>query len=614
MYALDIETAPLEQTTNPYALEPYRYGKKATITSVSIASAEAPTSVIHLKDGSISKLRDTLVSLSGKKVYAHNAIFDCAWLIAAFGYDLVKSIRWHDTMLLAKWIENRQISYKSEGEGESEDVGRSLSALVGRYISDDHPDKAEFLDLKLSNVKPGEDYDYWLRRNKLDAMFTLELAKLLERKLDAAQLNQYRVEQMCIPVLADSWVRGIYYDRNAAAEITPKVTRAQNSLAAQLGTTKTVLNSSTQLGKLLFDTWGFQPISTTKRGGSTKKEDLIELYHRTYDQRLKAVLDFKQLSTLQSKFIDAFENIYQYNGENIAHATPRLFGTYTGRMTYSAKTKKVFPSGFAVHQIPRKGPTRKLMTAPPGYLVAELDAAGQEMRFMGIIANDEVILNGCRVGIDMHSDMASYISGKSYEEFQRLYHAEDPESLNERYAGKLLNLSCQYRTSAKTVKKKFLSTYNIIISDSKAMSYVSMYASRYKGVKHYWKSAPIKAIENGYASTLGNRRYAISEWSTKKWVCESSAINFPIQGSGADQKEIAIATLARKLPEMRFAMDLHDGLWYYIPIDRAEEILSEARDILSQLSYHRIWGVEMPIPLPFDAKLGTSFGTVKELK
>ena len=106
------------------------------------------------------------------------------------------------------------------------------------------------------------------------------------------------------------------------------------------------------------------------------------------------------------------------------------------------------------------------------------------------------------------------------------------------------------------------------------------------------------------------------EASDNTWGCESTAINFPIQGSGADQKYLALLMLKDYLPRVngRFYFELHDGLFVIVPDAYAERAVAEIKPLLSTLPYKKAWGVDLPIQFPVDAKMGKTWGQLKEVK
>lgn len=613
MYALDIETASLVNG-KPYALEPYRLNQNlAEITSVSVYGDRTITLHKHgIGEESIENIGDLIKSLAGQKVVAHFAVFDVAWLIAEVGLDAVRRIVWQDTSLLAKWIYNGQRAEIPRKSYSLRDLVEEQ--LVGHELYD------EFLSMKDENQEAGVNDVYWLNRGKMDAHLTYDLYHRLMSLMPKSMLNQYNIEQRCIVPVANSWLVGIKLDIDGAKAIIPKIRRAKDKLSEVLGISEKVIASPKQLSKYLFTDLGIEPLNRTPTGSpKTSADDLkrlaMELQNPEHQEIIKRVLDFKQIKTLETKFINGIIDVNDYNLCDINHSSPRIFSTYTGRFTYSSKTESSENRcGIATHQLPRKGPTRGLLKAPDGYVVGELDAAQQELRGMAIESLDENLIAGFNDGLDLHSGMAADIAHKPYQEFVSLYESGDAEMENYRYAGKLLNLSCQYRIGHSSLADKFFTTYGIVISKATASYYLSLYKNRYPGVREYWTKAINIGKDLGYAETIGGRRFYLTDWHTHRWATESSAINFRIQGFGGDHKEVAISHLFDKYPEAIFLLDLHDGLWYGLPENSSKELLLDMRDYISNLPYEDIWNKPVPIALPFDAKIGTTFGNVKDLK
>lgn len=143
-----------------------------------------------------------------------------------------------------------------------------------------------------------------------------------------------------------------------------------------------------------------------------------------------------------------------------------------------------------------------------------------------------------------------------------------------------------------------------------------------------------KASLNGWVETIAGRRVWVGKgdtWSRLRvaavngqveeehvdnsWQAESTAINFPIQGSGADQKYLALQVLRDYLPMVdgRFYFELHDGLFVVVPDRYADRAAQEIKQLLSNLPYKEAWGVDLPIQFPVDAKMGKTWGQLKEV-
>ena len=104
--------------------------------------------------------------------------------------------------------------------------------------------------------------------------------------------------------------------------------------------------------------------------------------------------------------------------------------------------------------------------------------------------------------------------------------------------------------------------------------------------------------------------------SKEAWPLESTAINYPIQGTGGDQKYLALAVARNLLPEFSgyLYFELHDGLFFIFPKDKAVAASEVFLDKLSNLPYKQAWGVDLPIKFPVDAKIGGSWGDLMDLE
>lgn len=96
---------------------------------------------------------------------------------------------------------------------------------------------------------------------------------------------------------------------------------------------------------------------------------------------------------------------------------------------------------------------------------------------------------------------------------------------------------------------------------------------------------------------------------------ESTAINYPIQGTGGDQKYLALAIARNLLPKFGgyFYYELHDGLFFIFPHNQTAKAAPVFLKELSNLPYKKAWGVDLPIQFPVDGKIGASWGDLKDM-
>lgn len=250
---------------------------------------------------------------------------------------------------------------------------------------------------------------------------------------------------------------------------------------------------------------------------------------------------------------------------------------------------------------------------------------------MAVASGDETMLSLCAPGEDAHGYMGAQIAGWDYRELVRLVHEEDPEANLKRKLGKFSNLSFQYRVGPKTATAKARVDYELDVDETFIKQILATYKATYVGVSGgasgvggYWNRQIQKCRQLAYAETFAGRRVQLKgNWANKResWALESTAINYPIQGTGGDQKYLALAIARNMLPKYNAGAlhasvyyELHDGLFFIIPKAKSELAAHELRYALSNLPYKHAWGITLPIQFPVDGKLGRSWGDLKEFK
>lgn len=601
-----------------YALQPFRARTgDAWLTSFAVAS---DTSVRGTLKPSKAQLRGWLQSMARAdvRVVGWNTPFDLAWLIALGLKEEVLACKWLDAMLLWRQLEVRPDFTNEGGKRQS----FSLKNAVREYV----PEYADYE--KGVSFDPNENPEQLLEYNKLDSMLTLKLARMFWDRMTPEMRRIAQIEAAALPVVAEAIVEGLHIDTNAAHELDKKLEDAANVAFVTLkvsdseAITPEVLASPMQLAELLFEKWGLTPTGFTDKGApSTDKESLWKLAH--FDPRAKLVRDYREANNNRKKFVTSTLESLTYNGDGVTRPQPRIASTYTARMTYSSKQgkgKSERPIGVAIHQWKRGKEFRKLIIPPPGYVLGEFDFAGQEFRWMAVMSGDPIMLKLCAPGEDAHGYMGSRIAGWTYEDMRERLHEGDADAKARRQLGKVANLSCQYRTSAARLLSVAQVQYDLPMTLGEAKIIHTTYRTTYRHVQEYWRRQVAHAKRNGYVENLIGRRVYLGEphtWNhALNWSYESTAINFPIQSIGADQKYLAILVLRDLLKEFdsRFYLELHDGLYVIIPEAKAAAAAVKIKHVLSNLPYRRAWGVDLPIKFPVGAKLGRSWGDLKEIE
>lgn len=634
VFTLDLETRAKDKSMVEHAgLEPWRRRQgKAEIMSCDIWRPDGSVLQIVNDDQKTFtwRMREALKEMRGEVCYAHNTTFDVAWLIADLQPERcgdipqeILDISWRDTGLLTKWLINGQLA-------ESTRFSMSLANLVKTFLKD-HPDTPAFLEMKSQGVRAGENEAYWLERGTMDVKMTHALAMKLIEKVPPSMRVGLMTEFDCITSIANSWINGFKINKQILDSNEVYYRELKSKIAKELGVSEGLFSSPKQMGKFLFSDMGLKPHSTTPSGNpATSKGDIMWLEyklrlagHPDKADVLKKILEAKESATIYSKYVKTVYEALDHTGDGFIYSSPRIFGTYTGRMTYSnttttkdyeTDTKTKWKTSIAVHQMPRKAKkVRQMIEAPEGYDIGEYDAAGQESRLMAIRSRDPIMINIFKNDMNFHSMTGSSIIGMEYDEFERRRGEEhgDGHYTEARQRGKLTNLACNFRIGGKALSEQAFEKYEVMIDISTGNHLVKTFSTTYRGVPQYWDDVIYESKQKGYTEAFGGRRFKLTEWKEHRWGTESSAIMFPIQGSGASMKEVAISELMKKVPEFKFALDLHDASFGYMKKENSREIFEKAGEVLNNIDYEKFWGFKPPIPLLYDGMMGSNFADVK---
>lgn len=626
MYSFDLETRATDSSLAHCAgLQPWRVRQgKAEISSIAICRPDNSTyQIINNHNNWVNKIIELLEELQGKEVYGHNTMFDVAWTIATIEPKkfrpvpkLIRGIRWRGTMLLTKWLINGQ-------KAENMDFSYALVNLVKTFLPD-HPLTEEFVKIKSQTFQAGENEAYWQERGMYDVILTKALAEKLKPIVPESQRIGLLTEFGNIVPIANSWINGIKIDVNDIERVADILDKKMADSSRIISVAPEVINSPKQLGNLLFNEWGLKPLKVGKNGGSTAKDDLLMIQYAVNQSgntelagKMGHVMTFKENSTLKSKYIKTLKSALEHTGDGYIYGSPRIFATYTGRMSYSNETGKGGPKvSIALHQIPRKAKeVRGLLCAPEGIGILEDDASGQESRLMAIRSGDPVMLKVFNEDKNLHSMTGASIIGRDYDEFMLEYKKEGKDGgyfTEQRQLGKLTNLSANYRIGGRALSQKAFTKYETYMTEQTGRFLVNRFQTLYSGIPQYWDDVIALAKAVGYTECFGGRRYKISEWAgSDSWASESSALMFPIQGAGASMKEIAIKELFEKFPEVFFCLDLHDATFNYCELEHMKELEQDVLNTLNAIDYEAYWGFKPACPLTYEAVSGTSFKDVK---
>lgn len=545
--------------------------------------------------------------------------------------DLINSVWWGDIFLWWKRVDMYhrlfvRTMFKKHKQ-TSQAVMNPLSYNLENAVKEFLPDEPEYKDFAGYDVPIGvvgtPEYEALLAYLKKDVMYTDTIAKKLYTILreDHRAMHSCMTDSAVLIQCAEAWYTGLDVDVQQLRAVYSRVMVDYHANAEVLkdnGLTPDVVRSPVKMRKLLFETWGLPVIKTKKDTGNaqTDKETLIRLGAK--DERIKALHRVRDMGTVRTKFVKTpFESV-KYNADGRTHPCPRIRGTYTTRMTYDSKTLKNLPTGFALHQMKRDKDVRDIVTAPDGWTIVEMDFSGQEMRIMADRSGDKNMIKIFNSGMDGHSWMTSKIYSLPYEAF--ILGLKDPATAQDydfkRKNGKFTNLSQQYRIGKKKMVTQAVAQYDLWIDEDWAATLQNSYNNAFEMVAEYHQRQIAFARQHGYVEACDGSRVKLTQWNHRDaWALESTAINFPIQCTGAAMKYYAMHTLQRFVKAgARFMVDYHDGMYYCVRDDEALQMAIEMRATVDGLDYNKAWGWEPKVPMLVDLKIGKSWGSLEKVK
>ncbi len=435
-----------------------------------------------------------------------------------------------------------------------------------------------------------------------DAGATWQLSELLKPELRQKGLWSLfaDIEMPLVPVLVDMEMNGVLLDTEKLRQLSERLGRDIETLQQEIfriAGHEFNINSTQQLGIVLFEEKGLPAGRKTKTGYSTDAAVLEELRssflqeenaaEREKGKIVSLVLEYRTLSKLKSTYVDAL---------------PELINPKTGRIHTSfnqtvVTTGRLSSSDPNLQNIPVRGELgkeiRAAFIAPAGKWLIAGDYSQIDLRVLAHLSQDPALLATFRAGRDVHSATASQLFGV----------AQDGVTPDMRRLAKTVNFGVIYGMSDYGLEQA------TELSRSQAHKFIEEYFARFPGVRRYLDETKTMAQEKGYVQTLlGRRRYIPEINSSNRQVREGAermAINMPVQGTSADIIKIAMVRLFRdmmaKQVKSKMLLQVHDELIFEVPEEELEMMMKMVPDVMQTACI-------LSIPLKVEMKKGHNWG------
>ena len=409
------------------------------------------------------------------------------------------------------------------------------------------------------NAKKMEQY----KKEKLclETYLLSRLEKEMTKKLEEINsLELFRnIEMPTVEVLSEMQWNGMYANKE-------ELERFGNKLKEQLETkTKIIyemageefnINSTKQLGEILFEKKKLPVIKKTKSGYSTDVDVLEKL--KKEDPIIEQILEYRQLQKLNSTYVEGLKP-YINSVTNRIHSFFHQTITATGRISSTEPNLQNIPTRFELGK-----QVRKIFEPEGEKIYIDADYSQIELRVLAHMSQDEHMMQAFKNNEDIHRQAASKVFKTPIDEVTK----------EQRSSAKAVNFGIVYGIS------DFGLGEQLGISRKKAKNYIEEYLSEYAGIKKYMDNVTEVAKEKGYVETLFNRRRYIPELKSSNYNVRQfgmrAAMNTPIQGTAADIMKIAMINVYKRLKkenlESKIVLQVHDEMMIESPLSEAEKV------------------------------------------
>jgi len=517
---------------------------------------------------SANDAKKALQKISTCRVVGQNLKFDLAVVENNFGLELKI---YADTMILA-WLLNPE---KSIG----------LDTLALRFFNHS---MVKFKD----TVKKGEtfasvDIESACRYASEDAWMTLKIYNKIVDFLEPHLLDLARsLEFPFIKTLLNMEREGIKVDIRYLEVLLKRSLSVIELLKKEiflLSESEFNVNSTQQLGKVLFEDLGLRVVKKTKTGYSTDEKVLNELLDE--HPVIPKILEYREIYKLKSTYIEPLFKLGKKDKNSRIHTSFLQTGTATGRLSSKNPNLQNIPVKSELGREVRAG-----FVSKRGYSLVGIDYSQIELRLLAHFSRDEALVKAFKEGKDIHYETALKIFGHN-------------EAQSKRGVAKSINFGLLYGMGSRKLSQ------TIHVSTKEAKEYIESYFASFPTVKKFLHQVGEEAMQKGYSETLlGRRRYF--DFENANAMLHASylreAVNTLFQGSAADLIKMAMNKIMAEIidDESKLLLQIHDELIFEVKDENAVLFSQKAQEIMEDI-------YKLRVPLKVSVEIGKNWGELK---
>ena len=395
-----------------------------------------------------------------------------------------------------------------------------------------------------------------LYAKEINDLFEVTIKKLEE--VDELELFK-NIDMPTVEVLAEMQWNGMYLDLKELEEYGDKLKKRLEILTQEiyeLTGEEFNINSTKQLGEILFEKLKLPVVKKTKNGYSTDVDVLEKLV--TEHPVIEKILEYRQLMKLNSTYVEGIKPYVNPKTHRI-HSFFHQTITATGRISSTEPNLQNIPTRFELGK-----QLRKAFKPTENFIYIDADYSQIELRVLAHISNDEHMVQAFINGEDIHKQAASKVFNIPIDEVTK----------EQRSNAKAVNFGIVYGIS------DFGLGEQLHISRKKAKQYIEQYLEKYSGIKKFMDNIVESAKENGYVETEFKRRRYIPELKSNNYMMrqfgQRVAMNTPIQGTAADIMKIAMINVLKELKQRKMkskiVLQVHDEMMIEAPLEEVDEV------------------------------------------
>lgn len=506
---------------------------------------------------SLEACKAAITRLCGLRLVGQNLKYDMAILRNVLG--IVHEGFYADTMLLAWLIDpERAVGLDKLAQFYLEHTMIAFKDTVGKG--------EDFSSVELEKAAEYAAEDAYITLRLYDTMLPL-----LQAQSPELEKEFFGVEVPFINTLIDMESHGITVDTAFFEGLKAKSSETLKGLERRIydaAGREFNINSTKQLGVILFEEMGLPPVKKTKTGYSTDDKTLTKLYDA--HAIIPLIQEYREQFKLHSTYIEPLLKLGYDEPDHRIHTSFLQTGTATGRLSSKNPNLQNIPTRTELGRRIRQG-----FVAAEGYTFVGLDYSQIELRLLAHFSEDPTLVAAFNDDKDIHHETAARIFGEE-------------EAAAKRSLAKSVNFGLLYGMGS----RKLSETVGIPVTEAKQV--IENYFATFASVKHYFETIKNSAKEKGYIETLlGRRRYFdyANANGMQLAMFEREAVNSKFQGSAADLVKMSMLEVYRRFKgrdDVRMLLQIHDELVFEIKEEQVESVSAEIQDIMEHIHELRI--------------------------